>query len=94
MKPILVSCEPPFRSNWQKKHWSSGGHDPHWTTDKKYKFSFLLCAGSLSVHINFSFTHNIDDELSIGGEEAADGQPQVVVDRQVGDQPGQGQEHR
>ena len=26
MQPILASCEAPFRSNLQKKHWSSEGH--------------------------------------------------------------------
>ena len=28
MQPISVSCEAPFRSNLQKKYWSSDGHDP------------------------------------------------------------------
>ena len=33
MQPILVSGEAPFMSNFQKKtHWSSEGHDPHWTS--------------------------------------------------------------
>ena len=26
MQPILESCEEQFRSNFQKKHWSFGGH--------------------------------------------------------------------
>ena len=30
MQPILVSYEAPFRSNLQKKHWSSGVHATHY----------------------------------------------------------------
>ena len=37
MPPILVSWEAPFRSNLPK----------FWPEAKKYKFSFLLCAGPL-----------------------------------------------
>ena len=32
MQPILVSYEGPLGAICKKKHWSSGGHGPHWTS--------------------------------------------------------------
>ena len=32
IQPILVSGEKPLEAICKKKHWCSGGHDPHWTT--------------------------------------------------------------
>ena len=61
MQPILVPCEAPFISNLEKKHyWSSGGCIQFLSAGaKKYKFSFLLCAGPLSSCSGVSLKKNV-----------------------------------